>query len=229
MNKEMTPEFYKKSLREDRQRSYKVIVDSIADIYNPKTYADVGCGAGWMPFYMQRSGVKICAGFEKNYDIVVKLFHLCFEADPNTLNEPRLEPEESYSVERFYGFHNNHMDLYVFEKFAHKFDLTDSNSFLQAGRYDVVTCFEVLEHIPEKFVDICVNSLCQMGETVIFSAAQPGQDGYGHVNEQPKAYWVEKFDEHGMRYSVEKQLHLTAHWRAGDVKSWYWKNLLVFE
>ena len=33
--------------------------------------------------------------------------------------------------------------------------------------------------------------------TIVFSAAQPGQGGTGHINEQPPEYWAQRFEGRG--------------------------------
>lgn len=60
-------------------------------------------------------------------------------------------------------------------------------------RYDLALTIEVAEHLPETAADGFVKTLVSASDRVLFSAALPGQGGLGHVNEQPLAYWVEKF------------------------------------
>jgi SAM-dependent methyltransferase len=59
--------------------------------------------------------------------------------------------------------------------------------------FDLVQCLEVAEHIPEADSDTLLRNLVTHGNTILFSAAQPGQGGEFHVNEQPLGYWIEKF------------------------------------
>lgn len=35
---------------------------------------------------------------------------------------------------------------------------------------------------------------------VLFTAAHSGQGGQGHINEQSRAYWIDRFEKHGMTY-----------------------------
>lgn len=76
------------------------------------------------------------------------------------------------------------------------FDLTDPDPW-DGQRYDLAISLEVGEHLPpelgDKLVEVCVGS----APVVLFSAAAPGQGGQGHINEQPKAYWIERFEKHG--------------------------------
>jgi SAM-dependent methyltransferase len=65
-------------------------------------------------------------------------------------------------------------------------------------RYPFVICFEVAEHLPSQSADTLVASLAGAGDILAFSAAQPGQGGVDHINEQPPSFWLEKFTSHGM-------------------------------
>ncbi|NOT35630.1 MAG: methyltransferase domain-containing protein [Candidatus Eisenbacteria bacterium] len=93
--------------------------------------------------------------------------------------------------------------------------------------FDLVTCFEVGEHLPATFASTLARSLAGLGPVIAFSAAQPGQGGVDHVNEQPPSYWVEKFreagmvwDEAGTRRARERMTSLGCPW-------WLRANLLV--
>jgi SAM-dependent methyltransferase len=72
----------------------------------------------------------------------------------------------------------------------------DLQTFAGGGRtFDLALSLEVAEHLePElalKLVDVC----CAHAPIVLFSAAPPGQHGHGHINPQPKKYWVQRFVE----------------------------------
>jgi len=63
--------------------------------------------------------------------------------------------------------------------------------------FDLVMCLEVAEHIPKHAAH---NALLQTlakstGNVLIFSAAQPGQPGTGHINLQPVGYWIEAIEK----------------------------------
>lgn len=60
-------------------------------------------------------------------------------------------------------------------------------------RFDLVWCFEVIEHIHPRFEGNFLKTLTNHSDTIVLSAAQPGQGGRGHFNEQPPEYWVQKF------------------------------------
>lgn len=68
------------------------------------------------------------------------------------------------------------------------------------GHFDVALCLEVAEHVPEALVEPFLENVTRFSDTVILSAAQPGQGGHHHVNEQPKRYWVQRMADRGFIY-----------------------------
>ena len=46
----------------------------------------------------------------------------------------------------------------------------------------------------------------------MFTAAQPGQDGTGHINCQTKAWWAERIQLRGLEYDAQKTDFLTVIW-----------------
>ena len=105
-------------------------------------------------------------------------------------------------------------------------DLT--NGLVLPRRFDLVTCFEVAEHLPASAAPVLARSLAALGPVLAFSAAQPGQGGVDHINEQPSSYWVGQFQRAGMswdegstRLARERMTALGCPW-------WLRANLLVF-
>lgn len=94
---------------------------------------------------------------------------------------------------------------------------------------DVAICLEVLEHIPEEDSDEVVDQICTMFlDTLIFTAAQPGQGGVGHINCQPKDYWLKKFLRNGIRRNTLMEDTLKHYCQQGRYMGWFYNNLLVF-
>jgi SAM-dependent methyltransferase len=72
---------------------------------------------------------------------------------------------------------------------------------IAAGSYDLVISTEVAEHLPKKAAPTFVKSIAQSAtKNIIFTAAKPGQWGDGHINCQPKTYWINLFESSGWRY-----------------------------
>ena len=64
-------------------------------------------------------------------------------------------------------------------------------------KFDLVTSFEVAEHLPPSSSGRFVETLAAHGDMIAFSAATPGQGGENHINERPLAFWQGLFAEHG--------------------------------
>ncbi len=96
-----------------------------------------------------------------------------------------------------------------------------------ARTYDLALCFEVAEHIPDRFADVLVDTLVSASDTIVMTAAPPGQGGTHHVNEQEPDYWYEKFDQRGFVHdeAAERSLKETI---TVNETSWITDNLMVF-
>lgn len=72
-------------------------------------------------------------------------------------------------------------------------DLRFPLSDLTGRGFDLVLCLEVAEHIPKTQAhnNLIATLAKSTGNHMIFSAAQPGQEGTGHINLQPFSYWIE--------------------------------------
>jgi SAM-dependent methyltransferase len=67
-----------------------------------------------------------------------------------------------------------------------------------SGRFDLVCCVEVAEHIAPARSDDLVDSLTPLAtKWIYFTAAPPGQGGHGHINCRPHEEWLAMFGERG--------------------------------
>jgi SAM-dependent methyltransferase len=108
-----------------------------------------------------------------------------------------------------------------------KFDL-ERDEWTQNETFDVAVSTEVAEHLPEGCADRLVHLLCRAANTIIFTAAPPGQGGTDHVNEQPPEYWIEKFSHHAFMLDEPLTLKWRRAWKARRIVSFYYQNLLIF-
>ncbi|GJQ43211.1 MAG: hypothetical protein JETCAE03_27090 [Ignavibacteriaceae bacterium] len=65
---------------------------------------------------------------------------------------------------------------------------------------DLAVCIEFAEHIKTKLSSKIVNYLTSCSNTILFSAAIPGQGGLGHINEQWPFFWVEAFQRESFHF-----------------------------
>lgn len=98
-----------------------------------------------------------------------------------------------------------------------------------AGRHELVTCLEVLEHIPPEQGEAAVAAIAASSSSwVVFSAAQPGQGGMGHVNEQSPIYWRQLFEAHGFRCDEELTDRMRADMSGARRCWWLTRNIMVY-
>jgi SAM-dependent methyltransferase len=93
------------------------------------------------------------------------------------------------------------------------------------GRFDLATCLEVAEHLPERHSKYLVARLTSAAPQVLFSAAPPGQWGGGHINCKQLAYWRRIFEEFGFRTLDPFRPRIRDDRR---VAWWYRQNMVMF-
>ncbi len=100
---------------------------------------------------------------------------------------------------------------------------------LELGRdFDLAVCLEVGEHIDARYADMVVANVCRRSDYVLWSAATPGQGGCGHVNEQPHAYWDEKFERLGFHRNAKRTTAIRRWLKLKRAKKWYFRNSTLY-
>jgi 2-polyprenyl-3-methyl-5-hydroxy-6-metoxy-1,4-benzoquinol methylase len=95
----------------------------------------------------------------------------------------------------------------------------------------VVLCLEVAEHIPESQALQVISAVwrnTQPGGHVIWSAAQPGQGGVGHINCQPPEYWWQLAQAQGFTRCWTLETHLHAWITQGYHMGWFARNRQIW-
>jgi SAM-dependent methyltransferase len=110
---------------------------------------------------------------------------------------------------------------------AVRFDLNDPQPAIRE-RVDVAYSFEVAEHLPPGLGSRLVQMMSELAPTVVFSAAQPGQGGQGHVNEQPPSYWAGQFTREGFDLDPGLTNELASRMAAAGTVLWITPNVQVF-
>ena len=89
-------------------------------------------------------------------------------------------------------------------------------------RADLAISLEVAEHIPDAAGRLLVGNLTGISNSVLFSAAIPGQGGWGHINEQPHKYWDDQFTALGYRIGCTfEDINFGSCW-------WYQQNMRLY-
>jgi SAM-dependent methyltransferase len=112
--------------------------------------------------------------------------------------------------------------------------VADVSKSLLLGKYDLVISSEVAEHLAKESADIFVSNLASHSISIIFfTAAEPGQGGVNHINEQPHEYWIKKFNQNGFIFLKEESLsfrrYLRKTWKQyADCPKWFMWNSMIF-
>lgn len=108
-------------------------------------------------------------------------------------------------------------------------DYLDFKTSLFDTDADLVICLEVLEHIEESVAEDFVKELCSHGAPIVFSAAQPGQGGKGHINCQDKSYWIRLFEANGFTVDNNNTQRVIDYMSNGYHMGWLTNNLMIFK
>ena len=92
-------------------------------------------------------------------------------------------------------------------------------------RFDLAISLEVAEHLPPESAPIFVESLANLADFVLFSAAIPYQMGVHHVHLQWPDYWSGLFNQRG--YVVVDVIRGRI-WNDKSIPVWYRQNTLLF-
>jgi SAM-dependent methyltransferase len=65
------------------------------------------------------------------------------------------------------------------------------------GTYDLVTCIEVLEHMPEDLALHAIRSMAAAAPRIFFSSSPTDFDEPTHINVHPPIYWLRRFADAG--------------------------------
>jgi SAM-dependent methyltransferase len=111
---------------------------------------------------------------------------------------------------------------------VHRFNIV-TNRWSGKEKFDVATSMETAEHLPAVAADVYIELLCSLAPIVIFTAANHGQGGVGHLNEQPLGYWINLFKTHGFQPLEKTVAAWQPVWHAAGVADFYTRNLMIFQ
>ena len=80
------------------------------------------------------------------------------------------------------------------------------------GRYDLIVCIEVLEHMAPVEADKAIANLAQHADDVLFSSTPHDQKEPTHVNVRMPEEWAEAFARHGLYRDVEFDASFITDW-----------------
>lgn len=78
--------------------------------------------------------------------------------------------------------------------------------------YDLITCIEVLEHLPPAESELAVENFCRYTDDVLFSSTPFDYREATHFNVQPPEYWGELFAQQGFFRDVDFDASFITPW-----------------
>jgi len=114
-----------------------------------------------------------------------------------------------------------------FSEFAIGKARADIRGFLSVGsitdplprRYDLITCFEVLEHLTPEDAEQAIANLCAFTDDMVVSSTPMHYRDPTHTNIHPQEYWTERFARQGFIRDVEYDAAYIAPWAARYTRS----------
>lgn len=129
-------------------------------------------------------------------------------------------------VQDILGIDGNYVDKNLLKIDKSNFVEYDLEKLFKTDRkFDLAISLEVAEHISFESADVFVKTMCNLSDTILFSAAIPNQGGQNHINEQEPNYWIEKFESQG--YQLFDMVR-PVFWDNENVDSWYRQNMFLF-
>lgn len=95
---------------------------------------------------------------------------------------------------------------------ARPFCRTGSTATPFAERYDLITCIEVVEHMPPAEAEQSIANICAHAGDVLFSSSPEDYREPTHINVHPPEYWAELFARHGFLRDVDYDASYIAPW-----------------
>lgn len=79
-------------------------------------------------------------------------------------------------------------------------------------RYDLITCIEVVEHMPAQEAERAIANLCAHADEVLFSSSPFDYREPTHVNVHPPEHWAELFARYGFIRDVDYDASFLTAW-----------------
>ncbi|MCJ7696160.1 MAG: class I SAM-dependent methyltransferase [Anaerolineaceae bacterium] len=81
-------------------------------------------------------------------------------------------------------------------------------------KYDLITCIEILEHMPPGEAEKAVENLCSSSDDILFSSTPFDYKEVTHINVHPPEYWAGLFARQGFYRDFEFDASFLTPWAA---------------
>lgn len=79
-------------------------------------------------------------------------------------------------------------------------------------RYDLITCIEVVEHVPRSETETVIANLCAATDQLLLSTTPQDYGEATHLNVQPPEYWSALLASHGFVRQVDRDFSYLSPW-----------------
>jgi GT2 family glycosyltransferase/glycosyltransferase involved in cell wall biosynthesis/SAM-dependent methyltransferase len=86
-------------------------------------------------------------------------------------------------------------------------------------RYDLITCIEVIEHLPPHEAVCAIENICKHTDDILLSSTPFDFREPTHINVQPPEYWVALFNRFGFIHDIDFDASFIAPWAMRFVKA----------
>ena len=177
-------------------------------------------------FWYKERRVRTIASAERILKIVSEVVPFKSVVDIGCGTGTWLAVSKTLGATRVLGVDGPHVPIDTLELQPEEFRARELNTFAEdIGAFDLALSLEVAEHLLPSRAESLVSLLCRSSDSVLFSAAVPGQGGSGHINERPQSYWAELFAINGF-YAYDFIRPLI--WCDDDVMRWYRQNVILY-
>ncbi|MBU4352836.1 MAG: class I SAM-dependent methyltransferase [Nanoarchaeota archaeon] len=87
------------------------------------------------------------------------------------------------------------------------------------NKYDLITCIEILEHLPQKEAEKAIENLCTHSNEIVFSSTPFDNKEATHFNVHDPEYWAEQLARYGFYRDMEADLSYITSWAVRFVKT----------
>lgn len=94
---------------------------------------------------------------------------------------------------------------------AHRLTVASATESIE-GRYDLITCVEVLEHMSPGDAQKAIDAMCEATDRILFSSTPADFHESTHVNVQPTAQWAAWFAERGFYRRTDADTSFLTAW-----------------
>jgi SAM-dependent methyltransferase len=103
--------------------------------------------------------------------------------------------------------------------------IKDFTEHVDVGKFDLVLCLEVGEHIPQKYEQVFIDNVCHASKKyIVLSWAVEGQPGGGHINCKNNDYIIIEMSKRGFTFDIA----FTKYLRKKSSFSWFQNTLMIF-